>query len=102
MENKTTKGNQLPEKKIRASPISATIWKNFQGRDEGAFFNITLDRVYKNKEGVWQTTNSLRVNDLPKAMVVLQKAYEYLVLKERESDSSVAVGHTMVGYEEIY
>jgi hypothetical protein len=34
------------------------------------------------KEGNWQTTSSLRVGDIPKATLVLNKAYEYLMLKD--------------------
>jgi len=32
----------------------------------------------------------MRINDLPKAVVVLQKAYEYLVLKEQGTAGEVA------------
>ena len=40
--------------------------------------------VYTDKEGKWQNTTTMRVNDLPRASVALQKAYEYLVLQEQE------------------
>lgn len=45
------------------------------------FYSITLDRRYKDGEA-WKSTSSLGVNDLPKAALVLQEAYRYLVLKE--------------------
>ena len=41
----------------------------------------TIDRRYKDSEGNWQSTKSLRLNDIPKAIVVLSKAYEELILK---------------------
>ena len=73
----------LPEKKFRAGAISATIWQN-QGQNQQGdaveYRTISLDRVYKDKDGNWKNTNSLRVNDLPKATLALQKAYEYLVV----------------------
>ena len=77
---------QKPEKKFKAGTISATIWKN-EGKSERdgqnySFYSITLDRSYTDKEGKWQKTNSLRANDLPKAILVLQKAYEFINLKE--------------------
>jgi hypothetical protein len=75
----------LPEKKFIAGPISATIWKN-NSKDEGgedhSFQTVSLARVFKNKEGEWQNTGTLRINDLPKAAIVLNKAYEYLTVKE--------------------
>jgi hypothetical protein len=74
----------FPEKKFRAGAISATIWKNKAKEGNGEFNTIVLERCYKDKEDNWQNTNSLRTNDLPKAIVVLQKAYEKIILNEQE------------------
>lgn len=77
----------LPEKKFRAGAISATVWLNKgqrQNGEESEYRTISFDRNYTDKEGKWQSTNSLRVNDLPKAQVVLSRAYEYLVFKEQD------------------
>lgn len=74
-----------PEKKFRASPVTATIWANEVKNKDGEtriYRTINLDRTYKDKEGSWKTTSSLRVNDLPKAMLVLNKAYEYIIVRE--------------------
>ncbi len=78
-----------PEKKFRASPITATIWANEVKTHDGEqrlFRTISMERSYKDKDGVWKTTNSLRTSDLPKAVLVLNKCYEYISIKE-ESDS---------------
>ena len=85
-------GKSLPEKKFSTGAISATIWKN-NGTSKKTgepvdFRTIKIDRRYTDKEGNWQSTNSLRLNDLPKASLVLQKAYEYLVLKGQDSSPS--------------
>ena len=77
----------VPEKKFRAGAISVTVWKNKgQGHngEEVEYQTISIDRNYKDKNGEWQSTNSLRVNDLPKASAALQKAYEHIVLREQE------------------
>lgn len=83
---------QAPEKKFTTGAVSATVWKN-QGtsRDGKAaeYRTISLQRRYMDPKGTWQTANSLRVNDLPKASLVLQKAYEYLVLRGQDADPSV-------------
>ena len=84
-------GKTLPEKKFSTGAISATIWKN-NGTSKKTgepveFRTVKLDRRYTDKEGNWQSTSSLRLNDLPKASLVLQKAYEYLVLKGQDSSS---------------
>lgn len=81
-----TFGKNLPEKRISAGAIQATVWKN-EKKVNGAdaeFQTISLQRSYKDKDGKWQHTTSLRVNDLPKAALVMQKAYEYIVLSNME------------------
>ena len=73
-----------PEKKFKAGPVSATIWKNRGQSSNGApaeYKTISLERSYKDKTGEWKYTSSLRINDLPKASVALQKAFEYLVIR---------------------
>ena len=78
----TTMSGNAPEKKFRAGAIAATVWKN-AGQREGKpveYRTISIDRVYKDKEDKWQHTSSMRLNDLPRALVVLQQAYEYIVL----------------------
>ncbi len=74
-----------PEKKFRAGPVTATIWQNEATRQDGSkavFYTVSLERSYKNKEGEWASSNTFRVNDIPKAVLVLNKAYEYVTLKE--------------------
>ena len=74
----------VPEMKFRAGAVTATIWQNSGQRDgEIKTFNtITMERSYKDKNDEWQNTASMRINDLPKAALVLTKAYEYLVLNQ--------------------
>ena len=73
-----------PLKKIRSGAISATIWENHQEKDgkQFSFQSVTLERNYKDKDDNWQSTNNLRSLDLPKAILVLQKAYEFIALNE--------------------
>ncbi|MBW2988338.1 hypothetical protein DRJ48_00275 [Candidatus Woesearchaeota archaeon] len=91
-----------PERKFKAGAVTATIWKNEAVRQDGSkgeFYTVTLERRYKDRNGEWATSNSLRVNDLPKAVLVLDKAYEYITFKdlgipgaeaiEEESDEEV-------------
>jgi len=81
--NKETQQKEnFPEKKFRAGSISATVWLN-KGQKSGEILEyrtISIERSYTDKEGKWQSTNSMRVNDLPKAALVLQRAYEHLVV----------------------
>ena len=86
-------GNQ-PEKKFSTGALSATVWQN-QGKSKTGeavtFRTVTFQRRYKDKEGNWQSTSNLRINDLPRAALVLQKAYEYLVLRGMNGSGSEAL-----------
>lgn len=89
----------VPEKKFSTGVISATVWQN-QGKsrngEEISYRTVSLQRRYKDKNGMWQTANSFRVNDLPKASLVLQKAYEYIVLREQESTAADYVDEDII------
>ncbi len=78
----------LPQKKFRAGAISVTIWENAALKDgiNSVYNTISIERVYKDKNNSWQTTNSFRTNDLPKAALMLGKAYESLILQEKSSE----------------
>ncbi|MEM4259632.1 MAG: hypothetical protein QXG00_00190 [Candidatus Woesearchaeota archaeon] len=81
-------GRNLPEKKFQAGAISVTIWENETEREgkKSAYKTINLVRTYRDKKtNEWKTTNSFRITDLPKAILVMNKAYEYLALKDIES-----------------
>ncbi|MBI4531877.1 MAG: hypothetical protein HY709_10220 [Candidatus Latescibacteria bacterium] len=69
-----------PEKVFRSGSCFASVFANEIVKDSTvrqirtvAFAKRSLD-----KDGNWQSTTSLSVNDLPKAVLVLQKAFEYL------------------------
>ena len=79
-----TNEKNMPEKRFVAGAISATVWRNSAQKDgkDVSFETISLSRNFKDKEGNWQSTPSMRLNDLPKASIVLNKAYEYLTFRE--------------------
>ena len=81
-------GKKHPEQKFRAGGISATIWLNSRV-DDGkkiSFRTVSFEKSYKDKDGNWQNTSTLRVSDLPKAKLVLDKAYEFIVLKDESEE----------------
>ena len=82
----------VPEKKFSTGVITATVWQN-QGKGKNGeivgYRTVSLQRRYKDKNGVWQSANSMRVNDLPRASLVLQKAFEYLVIREQNANAPV-------------
>ena len=84
-----TADKNVPERKFSTGAISATIWKNARLNKEGALFeshSVSLQRRYADKSGKWQSTSSLRINDLPRAALVLEEAYKYLVMQGADED----------------
>ena len=69
-----------PEITFRHGLCSASIYENEYTRGEEKFTvrTVSFQRSYLDKDGNWQQTNSLKVNDIPKAVLVLNKAYEFL------------------------
>ena len=76
-----------PETVFKVGAVRASVFRNII---EKAGQSISLPKVvievrYKDKTGQWQGTNSLSLNDLPKAILALQKAYEYLMQPKAEN-----------------
>lgn len=72
-----------PEQKFKAGSVTATVWTN--NTTKGTYSTIQLGRNYKDKDNKWNFTNSLKDSDIPKAVLVLNKAYEYLMIKDEQS-----------------
>lgn len=73
--------NDKPEHKIRFGAVTATIWSRTVEKYGRSFTmrQVTLDRSYKDGEGAWKSTNSYDLNDVPKAIVALARAYQYIM-----------------------
>jgi hypothetical protein len=69
-----------PEKVFQHGGLKAAIFVNEHEKDGQNFTKkrISLQKIYRDKEGMFKTTTSLEINDLPKAILVLQKAFDYL------------------------
>ncbi|MCK4981962.1 MAG: hypothetical protein KAS17_03510 [Victivallaceae bacterium] len=75
--------SEKPIKKFSTGNVQASIWRN-QTMVNGApkeFFSVSVERSYKDKQGNWNNTNSLRTTDIPKAQLALSEAYRFLNLK---------------------
>ncbi len=77
-----------PEKVFQHGGVKAAIFANEHEKDGQSFTKnqISVQKVYRDKEGMFKTTTSLDVNDLPKAILVLQKAFDYLTVRHEPED----------------
>ena len=73
-----------PVKKFRAQKISVAIWANEQTRNDETYINysVTMQKSIM-VNGEWQETNILFSNELPIAMMLLNKAYSWILLDRK-------------------
>ena len=80
-------GNK-PSEKFSTGAISVAVWENTrkdEGGEESVSYSIKLERSYKDEKGDWQRTQTLRLNDLPKAQLLLGKAFESIVMSDKDT-----------------
>jgi hypothetical protein len=73
-----------PEKVFKIGAVRASIFRNVierQGK-QVPLPKVILEVRYLDKSGQWKGTNSLSLNEVPKAVLALQKAFEYLSEKK--------------------
>ncbi len=77
-----------PEIVFRHGSCSASIFENEyqRGDDSFAVKSVNFQRAYLDRHGKWQHSSSLKLNDIPKAVLVLNKAYEYLTSNGRAEE----------------
>lgn len=71
-----------PEKRFKAGAVTASVFANEVKSGEGTatLKSVALQRAYMGKDGKFQNTTSFKADDIPKAILALSKAYEYLVM----------------------
>jgi hypothetical protein len=79
--------NKQPIKEFRAGTIVAAVWE----RTVAAFgksvpqFSIRIQKRYRDdRSGEWKTTTYFRPDDMPKLVLVANRIFEYVMLKETE------------------
>jgi len=70
-----------PEKVFKMGAVRASVFRNTIEKNGQTIQlpKVVIEVRYKDKTGQWNGTNSLSVNDLPKAILALEKAFEYVV-----------------------
>jgi hypothetical protein len=73
-----------PEKRFKVGACSASVFANEVKTDKGTgvFRTVNLQRTYKDKNGEFQSNASFALDDIPKAILALEKAYEHLAMAE--------------------
>jgi len=80
-----------PKEVIRVGAVNVSIFENTIVKNGKTLVipKVVFQVRYKDKEtGEWKSTTSLSVNDIPKAINALQKAYQMLTEKSQVSDKA--------------
>jgi hypothetical protein len=77
-----------PEQVFKMGAVRASIFRNTMVREgkSVSIGKVIIEVRYKDKSGEWKGTNSLSLNEVPKAITALQKAYEYLLEHGKAED----------------
>lgn len=71
------KEKQRPDNKFKAGALTTAVWANEMNDRQGnkfSVYTVAFDRNYKDRDGNWKSTNSMRVNDNPKLRLVAYEA----------------------------
>ncbi len=89
-----------PEKVIQNGNCRVSIFQNSMSCFDGCLplRSVVLSKRYKDKEGIWKNSNTLDVNDIPKMIVALSRAYAYMTCIETNPQDKEMFG---MGYQEV-
>ena len=82
-----------PEISFKCGSCDAAVFENEITKDGKKIKKVAFQNRYKNSDGEWKTTYSLDVNDIPKAILALSKAYEYIVLSDKSLGGANSIGN---------
>ncbi len=81
---------QRPVMQFRAGGIRAAIWRNEIEQDGRTVVrhSVRIDKRYFDAQrDEWKDSDYLFVNDLPRVRLVVEKAFEYVTLNDRQPDA---------------
>ncbi len=70
-----------PVHSIRFGNTKAAIWKN-----ENGSHTVTFERIYKDENDEWKSSQSFGRDDLPKIGKVSEAAYEWIFESSQETE----------------
>ena len=80
--------SERPIKRFRAGGvINVSVWDRPSidpyGKEVG-YRCVTIDKRYRDNAGEWKSTRLLGPNDIPKLVLLLNKAFEWMVFIDSE------------------
>jgi hypothetical protein len=69
-------GKTLPVHEVKFGKIRAAVWANEM--ESGIWHSVTFSRLYKDKEGKWQDSDSFSREDLPLLIKAADQVHTFL------------------------
>ena len=72
--------NKRPAHVIMVGPCRVAIFLNTVNKEKKRLKlpKVVLDTRYRSEGGKWRSTNSMTVNEIPKAILALEQSYAWL------------------------
>lgn len=89
---------QQPIERFRAGQVSCALWENditVKGQEK-TIVKASVSRRYQDRNGDWQSSQSFSRNEIPLAIYCLQKAFESMIEKSKETDTTVPVEEIVI------
>jgi hypothetical protein len=83
-----------PIKNFRSGNIQASIWRNEVDKDGQTVVrhSVRIQKQFRDDDGDYKESNYYFRDDIPKLILVAQKAFEFISLSEsKEAEESIAV-----------
>ena len=82
-----------PETVFKVGAVRASVFQNTFVRNgkEIPLPKVVLEVRYKDKTGQWKGTNSLSLNEIPKAILALQQAFQHLSTRKADDADDSAL-----------
>lgn len=83
---------QPPIKEFRISTVSCAVWRDEVEQDgrTQVRYSFKLKKRYRDRDGNWQDSQTYFPDDVFKAIIVFQQAYEFAMLHEKEQNGEPA------------
>ena len=85
MENEQTRTK--PAAEIRFGSVRAAIWRNEAKTNGGTYYAVSIERLYRDDEGVFRSSHSFGRDDLLLLAKVADKAHSEIFALQREAAS---------------
>ena len=83
-----------PIKDFRAGGVQASVWRNEVDKNGQTVVrhSVRIQKQFRKEDGDYENTEYYFRDDLPKLILVAQKAFEYIALREsKDAEESIPV-----------